>query len=276
MHTVGVASAMAIALLTGCSSGGDDATPATSAAQAGDLTTSLSTTEAPDTETPVTDGTERSTTTFTIDTTPVVRVGENDGVDTGGFNIGHGEMTADRVELSWSQPAAATAETPATYRVYRVESVGNDPTSVQLRPSDLVYEGPELSTTDVTVSANVFYTYILEVEIDQGIIDQRAWTDTLTVADTTPPTPVTDLTAEVGPAGVALRWGPSTDDVEFASYAVSVETDGELEYLGGGADPGQTNFTDDQPRSGTTTYVVQAVDFHDNRSEPVSIEVTVP
>jgi hypothetical protein len=74
---------------------------------------------------------------------------------------------------------------------------------------------------------------------------------------------------------VLLTWNPSSDNVEFASYSVSlVGDDDELTYLGGGADLNQTAFLDDRPAPGTSTYAVEAVDFHNNRTVPVLITVS--
>ncbi len=115
----------------------------------------------------------------------------------------------------------------------------------------------------------------------------RRWTTALAVTDTEPPTAITGLTAEVTDDGVLLSWRPSTDEVEFAAYSVSiVSADGQTVYLGGGADATLTTFLDNQfgdvngsgPASSGSTieYVVEAVDYHNNRSEPGRISVTLP
>jgi len=261
--------AIALAILVSCSGAAETvADPTTTSSPNGSLDKSA---DSSHTESSTT--TSRPTTSIRIDRSPVVRVGENEGVDVGGFNIGHGEMNEEFVELNWTEPNAASPQNPATFRIYRIETIGNDPMTVQLGEAEAMYAGRDLSTTDTSVEPDTFYTYILEVEVAEGVIDQRAWTDTLTTTDTTPPSTITGLTAEVDGNDVVLRWNPSTDDVEFASYAVSLQTGDGLQYLGGGADPGQTNFVDNQPVTASSTYVVQAVDFHNNRSEPVSITV---
>ena len=74
-----------------------------------------------------------------------------------------------------------------------------------------------------------------------------------------------------------LEWEPSSDNVEFAAYSVSLVADDlSLQYIGGGADESQSSFLDNTPISGTNTYLVQAFDFHDNPSEPAQITVEVP
>ena len=89
----------------------------------------------------------------------------------------------------------------------------------------------------------------------------------------TPPTPVVGLSAAITADGVLLEWAPSSDDVEFASYSVSIMNGDELQYIGGGADPQQTSFLDPEPFDGSRAYHVVAVDFHNNRSQPAQVDV---
>ena len=71
-----------------------------------------------------------------------------------------------------------------------------------------------------------------------------------------------------------LRWDPSFDDVEFAAYDVEMITaDGARVYIGGGTEPTQSSFIDNDPPAGPAVYEVQAIDFHENRTEPVRVEV---
>ena len=48
------------------------------------------------------------------------------------------------------------------------------------------------------------------------------------------------------------------------------------DYLGGGADVGQTSFIDANPRQGENLYRVTANDFHENFSEAAEIIVAWP
>lgn len=118
-----------------------------------------------------------------------------------------------------------------------------------------------------------FYTYVLEVQMLEGVLSRR-WTQGLAIDDTTPPTPITNLRSEMTAEGLLLSWDPSSDNVEFAAYSVSIVDGEQLRYIGGGADVEQSSFLDTRPPAGTVTYSVQAVDFHDNRTEPATIEVT--
>jgi hypothetical protein len=85
-------------------------------------------------------------------------------------------------------------------------------------------------------------------------------------ADTTPPTPPTNLAAtSPDPTHVNLRWGPSTDNVGVAGYDV---------YRNGSATPlatgvTSTSYTDASVSPGTTyTYTVAAYDAAGNVSAP--------
>ena len=101
------------------------------------------------------------------------------------------------------------------------------------------------------------------------------WTEALTVDDTEPPSAITGLMAQSTGDGVLLSWDQATDNVEFGAYNVSLLELGERRFIGGGADESQTMFLDTDTSPGTRTYVVVAVDFHDNRSTPGTIEITV-
>ncbi len=259
----------ALIIAGACTSAGPDDTAGSSEPSApasvdtiGDTTAASPTTTAPST----------TATTPTTSATPVTRGPDLPRGDIGGFNIGHGVMNEDLVELRWTSVDAAET----MHRVYRVPTVGTDPATVDLANATLVYAGPDLAFDDRAAPPGEFWTYVLEIDAD-GITGQtRAWTDVLTVTDTTPPTAITGLSAAVTSDGVLLRWNPADDDVEFGAYAVLlVNDDDTATYLGGGADVGLTSFLDDRPPSGQATYRVQAVDYHDNRST-AEITVEVP
>ncbi len=202
---------------------------------------------------------------------PVVRPEENEGPDQGQHWIGRNTMTDDQIEVVWSAVEGASA-----YRVFRTEITSNlDRENIELTDDLLVYDGLDQTFTDTDVVTGTFYSYLLLVEVDGTQLGRR-WANALAVTDTEPPAPITGLGAEVTADGILLRWDQSPDNVEFASYSVSLVVDGELRYLGGGADLSQTSFLDDRPEPGTNTYAVQAVDFHNNRTEVATIEVVAP
>jgi len=203
---------------------------------------------------------------------PVVRVPENAGTVEASNWLAHGTMTSEFVELVWSPVDGAT-----TYRLYRVPTAEADYdgiTAGEVDGLEQIFEGDEYGYIDEEINANTFLTYVVVAELEDGLTQPR-WTEALTVDDVTPPTPVTGLTATVTDEGVLLEWQPSSDNVEFASYNVQLLTaDGTAQYLGGGGDIGQTSFLDTDPLDGENRYVVRAIDFHDNRSEPAEVTVT--
>ncbi len=197
---------------------------------------------------------------------PATRAAPNESVSGEDWQIGWIDMDERSVEVEWVQ-----VEPDATYKLYRVLSIEVDPVTYDLDDADLVYTGKDLRFVDENVEADTFYTYIVVPSSD---LNDRRWTDTLTTTDVTAPTPIVGLKAERADDGVRLIWQPSSDDVEFASYAVSiVEGDGSLTYIGGGADENTTIFIDSAWSGEPTTYAVQAVDFHDNRTELVEVSI---
>ncbi len=181
-------------------------------------------------------------------------------------------MTENEISVVWSEVEGNRV----LYRLYRVATTPDlIREEVELSDDLLVYQGTATEYGDTSVTAGTRYTYFLVAEVDGNTLPRR-WTEALAVTDTEPPQPVRDLTAEVTDAGVLLRWSPSSDNVAFGEYAVSIVEGNELIYIGGTSDPNLTTFLDDGPPSGPITYAVQAVDFHGNRTDPAVIEVTVP
>ena len=177
-------------------------------------------------------------------------------------------MTATTIELMWTPVEGATG-----YRIYRVDGLeGFEPNAVSLGRTDLVYDGLEVAFTDQAIEVDQFYTYILEVEAGESTLERR-WVQTLAVDDVEPPTDIESLTAARTPEGVLLTWDSSQDDVEFSSYSVYLIVDDQRQYLGGGGDVEQTSFIDRQPPLGSATYVVEAVDFHGNRSPTAAVVI---
>lgn len=185
--------------------------------------------------------------------------------------VGHGFMTDDKIEIVWSQVEGDDV----VYQIFRFDGIGFDPAEVEL--IDPVHEGiGTLRWDDESVDTGSFYTYILRVIADDEVLERR-WTATLAVTDTTPPRPVTDLSATITDEGILLDWSPSEDDVEFGSYSV-LRTDlgDEPQYIGGGGDQEVTSFIDDDlPGAGDVGYEVLATDFHGNQSEPATITISL-
>lgn len=278
-----------VLVLAGCSSSDDprDAldtdtaqatastpSPTTTIPPAAETTTTTIATEPEVTAPPATDAVvPTSLVEVAADDELVRRPEENEGTDERNHWIGRNVMTDSSVEVVWSEVDG----TSVTYRVYRAPLTADlDRENIALTDDLLVYKGPGGITTfvDGTVETGTFYSYLLLVDVD-GTTLPRRWANALAVTDTEPPSPITNLGSEIIDGEVVLRWDPSTDNVEFASYSVSLVVDGELRYLGGGGDQAQASFVDTRPEPGTSTYSVQAVDFHNNRTEEARIEVTV-
>ena len=257
---------LAVSVLTGsaCTSDTSDDASEPTTGDAADVATTLDDGAAVDTTTAGDEADEETVGSAP----PASRADDNPGTTAGDHWIGRNTMTADAIELVWSEVADADA-----YRIHRFEQGGPGPDAVALDDASLIFDGVATDFTDEQVEEGVFYTYVLDVRTPDGSLPRR-WTEGLAMDDTTPPTPITNLRAEINADGVLLSWSPSTDDVEFAAYSVSIVEDDQLRYIGGGADIGQSSFLDTRPGAGTVTYAVQAADFHDNRTEAALIEVT--
>ena len=255
--------------LAGCSSdGGDPATSQVSSSEAAtsDGAVADSTTD----ETGATDTADTAETTAE----PVVRLPVNPGPTEATNWVARTYMDDSQVEIVWSPVDGAE-----NYQLYRLLRDDADYAAIDdgvLTGATLVYEGDQYGYIDhENVPSGVFLTYVLVAEVD-GVVTVPRWTEALTVTDTTPPTPIEDLAAEVTDDGVLLSWSPSSDDIEFAAYnVVTLAADGSWQYIGGGADESQTSLIDTDPLPGVNTYEVRAFDFHDNASEPAEIQVDV-
>ncbi len=187
--------------------------------------------------------------------------------------VGRTFMDDTRVDLTWSEVADADG-----YQLYRLPTAAADYAAIAdgiLEDASLIYDGTATSVTDDDVPADTFLTYVLVADVG-GVVTEPRWTEALTTPDTTPPTGIDDLEATITDDGVLLTWEASTDDVEFAAYAVTFEAEnGSLQYIGGGAEENQTSFLDTAPRPGVNRYEVTAFDFHDNGSRPAQVEIVV-
>lgn len=190
--------------------------------------------------------------------------------DTGGVWIGTGTMTDTSVQLFWAEVDGA-----AEYRIYRyLRSDVDQPDTIALEASALVYQGAERGYVDEAVVTGAQYWYVISVTGADGVRQQR-WARADAVTDTTPPNPVTGLTVTVTNDEATLTWNEADDNYMFASYAIRRSVDGEQSiYYGTGFTRDATSFIDDLlPPSGQVTYEVYTVDFHDNRAEPAVVTI---
>lgn len=257
-------------LLVGCSSdAGEDAVPSISelpeetVAESTESDDESTATTAPTTSVAVVESDE-----------PVLRLPVNAGDEEPSNWVARTYMDDSRVEVVWSPVDGA--EQYQLYRMLRDDADYAAITDGVFTNASLVYEGPEYGYIDEEdVPSGVFLTYVLVAEVDGAVTPPR-WTEALTITDTEAPSSIENLTAEVTDDGVLLSWEPATDNVEFAAYnVVYLADDGSWQYIGGGADEGQTSFLDTEPRAGSNTYQVRAFDFHDNGTEPAEITVDV-
>lgn len=272
-HRTLLAVVAAATLLFGACTGGDESA---SNSEVIDLREDDATASDDTAETAITDQSDAPTVSdepVEIIDDPAVRVEGQETVDATNW-LARTYMDSSSVELVWSPVEGAD-----TYRVLRLPTSEADYDAIaagNLEGAEEVYDDLDefFGFVDDDVPANTFLTYILVAEVDGQLTEPR-WAEALTVDDVTPPAPVTGLTFEDTTDGVLLTWEPSPDDVEFAAYNVSIlEDDGQFRYIGGGADVGQVSFLDDEAFTGTRTYVVAAVDFHNNVSTPAQVEVT--
>lgn len=207
----------------------------------------------------------------TIVDEPAQRFEQNPTIEASNW-IARTFMDSTSVELVWSP-----VEDADNYRLFRLPTGTADYDAITtglIEGADEIYEGLDFGYIDTDPPTGQFLTYLIVAEVGDETTEPR-WAEALTVDDITPPTPITGLAATDTADGVLLEWEPSFDDVEFAAYNVSILTEtGQLQFIGGGADIGQVSFLDDEDFAGTRTYVVAAVDFHNNVSETAQIDVT--
>ncbi len=268
-----IVSAMAMAmLLANCSGDSDRASGPTQAPDVIDLTHDTAT-AATATDSNAASAPTTAAEVIEIDDEPVVRVEGQETIDATNW-LARTFMSSTTVELVWSRVDGAD-----NYRLFRIPTADADYDAIaagDLDGAEEIYSGRDGfgGFVDEAAPTNTFLTYILVAEVGGQNTEPR-WAEALTVDDITPPAPLTGLTGTVTDDGVLLEWEPSPDDVEFAAYNVSyIDEFGELRYIGGGADVGQVSFLDDEVFEGSRTYIVTAVDFHNNVSDPGQVEIT--
>ncbi len=128
------------------------------------------------------------------------------------------------------------------------------------------------SFADTGLSAATTYSYAVAARDAAGNISPNSASVSVTIADTTPPTTPTGLTAAIaGSTGANLSWSASTDNVGVTGYIVrrnSVQV----------ATPTTTSFADTGLSAATTySYTVAARDAAGNiSSNSASVSVTTP
>src|SRR6266851_5037901 len=114
------------------------------------------------------------------------------------------------------------------------------------------------SFADTGLSAATTYSYTVAARDAAGNVSANSASASITIADTTPPTTPTGLTAAVaGSSGANLSWSASTDNVAVTGYIVrrnGVQV----------ATPTTTSFADTGLSVGTTSYTVAARDAAGN------------
>ncbi len=188
--------------------------------------------------------------------------------------LGGGEMSADGIELFWSEVNQARRQ--ELHRVVRPEPFDAD--AVLLSDDTIIYDGPELSFTDTGVESGARYVYFMAVQTATGDWLEPRWTERDAVDDVEPPSVVEDLTLTRQDDGaVLIEWDESTDNYRFDAYEISRADDGgAFEFIDATFGAERTALIDDQiPETGELTYQVLSRDFHGNRSEPVSASVSV-
>jgi fibronectin type 3 domain-containing protein len=159
---------------------------------------------------------------------------------------------ADRVDLSWAQPADPSRVTG--YRVYRD---GADIGSVDGVATT--------SYVDTAVAAATPYTYTVVALDSAGHESDPSNAVTVTTSDTVAPSAPSGLTATAaGETRIDLSWTAAADNVAVTGY--QIYRDGSLlDAVGGGT----TTYTDASVAAGTTyAYTVKALDAAGNASAP--------
>src|SRR5439155_719046 len=127
------------------------------------------------------------------------------------------------------------------------------------------------SFADTGLSAATTYSYTVAARDAAGNISPNSTSVSITIADTTPPPPLSGLTAAVaGLTGANLSWGASTDNVGVTGYIVrrnGVQV----------ATPATTSFADTGLAAATTySYTVAARDAAGNTSpNSTSVSITI-
>ena len=154
-------------------------------------------------------------------------------------------ISPTRIDLTWG--AATDNFGVDHYTVYR------DGVSVGTTPAT------QLSFSDTGLTPATSYSYVVKAS-DLSHEGPGASATGTTLADTSPPTAPTSLSARPALTSVALTWKPSTDNVGVAGYRV---------YRGNVlvGSPSGTSFTDSGLTPNTSySYTVSAVDSVPNES----------
>ena len=154
----------------------------------------------------------------------------------------------DYVVLSWTEPS--NTSDVAVYQPYRNGVALPTPASRNPIYLDFVFAGNEPNA------------YVVRSVDAAGNESPPTAVFTAGIADTSPPSAPSDVSAALGPGGVQLGWTTPFDDVWVAEYEVRRDD----AVVGTSSEP---SFVDPMPPGGTSRYTVFAIDGWGNRS-PVS------
>lgn len=172
-----------------------------------------------------------------------------------------GTAAGSSASVTWS-PATDNVAVSG-YSVYRATTAGFT--------ADASSKIADTTSTSYSDSALAVGTYFYKVIATDAAGNRSASSDAsagVTIADSTPPTRPTALTATVSGASVSLSWTASTDDVGVMGY--SVHRGASADFVAGEANKianvTTTSYSDDNRGVGTWFYRVIALDAASNAS----------
>lgn len=123
--------------------------------------------------------------------------------------LGATAASPTEIDLSWTASSGATG-----YRIYRCQGSGCANFSSDGTSTDVTF-------SDIGLTPSTIYVYEVQAYNSTGTSSPfSASASAQTLADTTPPTVPTNLTASGASSQIDLSWSASTDNVEVAGYDV--------------------------------------------------------
>ena len=181
-------------------------------------------------------------------------------------------MNASEIELVWSAPQGA-----ATYEVHRLARVSEIPPPFQdMTVDNRIHVAAHNGTfLDDGVTEDAAYWYgIRGLDVD-GNVMSVGWHQAVAVTDEEPPSPVVLSLQETSDA-IALSWEQPEENFELHGYRIFRSVDNqEPETLATTWNIDQTTFIDNAAPAGNVTYLVEAFDFHWNKSERSEVSIDI-
>ena len=169
-----------------------------------------------------------------------------------------GPVSGGTVNLSWT--AATDNVGIARYDLHRSTSSGFTPTAANriAQPAGTTYSDPGLATGT--------YYYKVTAEDAAGNVGPPSNELTVTIADVTPPSAVTGLTATASGSTVSLAWSAATDNIGVTRYDVHRGTSSGFTPSAANriAQPTGLSYSDTGVAPGTYFYKVTAEDAAGN------------